>query len=260
MSPVANRRAMRTLRSSVWYSSLAFGAAALFTAVASAQTAAVLHPHVWQRWENALRSTRQYRHEPHKPVINLEAMYDGQGENGWQAVDARSLAWRSWLSGAKGYAYGAGDTPPKCLQGSGGLWKWVTDPQKYDFWEKALQWESAFQMQYLHDFLAAIEWWQLEPAHELICNQPDDVTRRMVLAKLPGRDFAVAYLPGNDGIEVNLSAFSSPLVARWFDPVRGHNTLVPGSIKNQGVHRFRPPAKGDWVLVASGSGEFSISQ
>jgi len=43
-----------------------------------------------------------YRHEPHKPVINFEAMYDGQGENGWQSVDARSLAWRSWLSGAKG--------------------------------------------------------------------------------------------------------------------------------------------------------------
>jgi hypothetical protein len=60
-----------------------------------------------------------YRHEPHKPVINLEAMYDGQGENGWQAVDARSLAWRSWLSGAKGYTYGAGDTPPKCPQGNG---------------------------------------------------------------------------------------------------------------------------------------------
>ena len=58
-----------------------------------------------------------YRHEPHKPVINLEAMYDGQGENGWQAVDARSLAWRSWLSGAKGYTYGAGDTPPKVPAG-----------------------------------------------------------------------------------------------------------------------------------------------
>ena len=43
-----------------------------------------------------------YRHEPHKPVINLEAMYDAQGENGWRAVDARSLGWRSWLSGGDG--------------------------------------------------------------------------------------------------------------------------------------------------------------
>ena len=93
-------------------------------------------------------------------------MYDAQGTNGWRAFDARSLGWRTWLSGAMGYTYGAGDLPPKVPQGSGALWKWVTDPEKYDYWKKALQWESAFQMQYLHDFLSAIEWWRLEPAHE----------------------------------------------------------------------------------------------
>jgi hypothetical protein len=182
-------------------------------------------------------------------VINLEAMYDGQCEKAWQAVDARSLGWRSWLSGAKGYTYGAGDVPPKCPQGSGGLWRWVTDPQKHDFWERTLQWESAFQMQYLHDFLAAIAWWQLEPAHELILNQPDNVTCRMVLARLAQRDYAVAYLPDNEWIEVNLSAFSAPLVARWFDPVRRRFAPIPGNVKNDGVHRFTPPAKGEWVLV-----------
>jgi hypothetical protein len=57
-------------------------------------------------------------------------------------------------------------------------------------------------MQDLHDFLATIEWWKFEPAHELIRNQPEEVTRRMVLARIPGRDFAVAYLPDNDQIEV----------------------------------------------------------
>lgn len=190
-----------------------------------------------------------YRHEPHKPVINLEAMYDGRGENGWQAVDARSLAWRSWLSGAMGYTYGAGDVPPKCPKGSGAVWRWVTDPEKYDYWEKALQWESAFQMQYLHDFLAEIEWWRLEPAHELIRNQPEEITRRMVLARVAGRDQAVAYLPDNEAIEVDVSVFSAPLAARWFDPVRGRYRLQAGTIENRGVHRFTPPDKGDWVLL-----------
>ncbi len=190
-----------------------------------------------------------YRHEPHKPVINLEAMYDGQGEHGWQAVDARSLAWRSWLSGAKGYTYGAGDTAPKCPQGNGGIWRWVTDPEKPDFWQKAIAWESSFQMQYLHDFLDKIEWWKLEPAHELIRNQPDDVTRRMVLAKVAGRDCAVAYLPGNDEIELDMSAFSAPVTSRWFDPVRGRTSSQTGPLPNQGNRCFTPPAKGDWVLV-----------
>lgn len=190
-----------------------------------------------------------YRHEPHKPVINLEAMYDGQGENGWQAVDARSLAWRSWLSGAKGYTYGAGDTAPKCPQGSGGIWRWVTDPERPDFWQKAIGWESSRQMQYLHDFLAEVEWWKLESAHDLIVNQPDDVTRRMVLAKVAGQDLAIAYLPDNNAIEVNLSAFSAPVAAHWFDPVRGRTTPATGVVPNQGTRRFTPPAKGDWVLV-----------
>ena len=190
-----------------------------------------------------------YRHEPHKPVINLEAMYDARGENGWQAVDARSLAWRTWLSGAMGYTYGAGDLPPKVAQGSGAVWMWVTDPQKYDYWEKVLHWDSAFQMQYLHDFLAAIEWWRLEPAHELIRNQPDEVIHRMVLAKAAVGDLAVAYLPDNDVIEMDMSVFPAPLIVRWFDPVSGRYTSVTGSIENKATHRFAPPVKGDWVLL-----------
>jgi len=191
-----------------------------------------------------------YRHEPHKPVVNIEAMYDAHSDaEGWQAFDARSLGWRSWLSGAAGYTYGAGDTPPKVPNGSGAVWKWVTDPEKHDYWKKALQWESAFQIQHLHDFLAAIEWWRLAPAHELIGNQPADVTRRMVLAKSAAGDLAVAYLPNNDAIELDVSAFPTPLAARWFDPVHGRFTAVDGRIENQGARRLEPPAKQDWVLI-----------
>ena len=118
-----------------------------------------------------------------------------------------------------------------------------------DYWKKALQWDSAFQMQYLRDFLAAIEWWRLEPAHELVRNQPDDITRRMVLAKTAAGDLAVAYLPDNEAIEVDLSPFPVPLAARWFDPVRGRHTPQSGLIENKGTQRFVPPAKGDWVLL-----------
>jgi len=189
-----------------------------------------------------------YRHEPPKPVINLEAMYEALGEKGWRAVDARSLAWRTWLSGGMGYTYGAGDVRPKVPQGSGAIWKWVTDAEKYDYWKKALQWDSAFQMQYLHDFLAAIEWWRLEPAHDLIGSQPEDITGRMVLAKTAAGDLAVAYLPGNEAIEIDVSVFPQPLRARWFDPVKGVYEPVASEVANQGVRQFAPPRDGDWVL------------
>jgi hypothetical protein len=104
-------------------------------------------------------------------------------------------------------------------------------------------------MQYLHDFLAAIEWWQLEPAHELIRNQPREITRRRVLARSPRRDFAVAYLPDNEPIDVDVAAFSAPLTSRWFDPVRGRNIPGARTVPNQGVQRSTPPGPGDWVLV-----------
>jgi len=103
-------------------------------------------------------------------------------------------------------------------------------------------------MQHLHGFLAAIEWWRLEPAHELIRNQPKDVTRRMVLAKSAAGDLAVAYLPDNDVIEIDLSSFQTPLVARWFDPVKGRFTSVPGKVENRGAQNFARPAKGDWCF------------
>ena len=125
----------------------------------------------------------------------------------------------------------------------------VTDPEKYDYWKKALQWESSFQMQYLHDFLAAIEWWRLEPAHELIRNQPDDVTRRVVLAKSAAGDLSVAYLPNNEAIEIDVSVFPASISGRWFDPVHGCYTSIAGRIENTGSHRFIPPAEGDWVLL-----------
>ncbi|MCP5520340.1 MAG: DUF4038 domain-containing protein [Verrucomicrobiales bacterium] len=190
-----------------------------------------------------------YQHEPHKPVVNLEAMYDARGNDGWRAVDARGLGWRTWLSGACGYTYGAGDTPPKVPQGNGALWKWVTDPEKYDYWQKALQWDSAFQMQYLHDFLAGVEWWRLEPAPDLILNPAEDITRRPAVARTREGDLAVAYLPTPDSLEVNLSDFPEPLVRRWFDPVRGRFNPDAGEVAPGGIQRFTPPGRGDWVLL-----------
>jgi hypothetical protein len=190
-----------------------------------------------------------YRHEPHKPVINLEAMYDAKGEKGWRAVDARSLGWRTWLSGAKGYTYGAGDVPPKVPKGSGAIWKWVTDPEKYDYWKKALEWDSAFQMQYLHDFLASIEWWRLEPRHDLIKNQPSDWPHKMVLSKTAKGDLAVAYLPDNDSINVDMSAFPASMKAKWLNPTNDEFQDISGQISNSGIHTFVRPGTGDWVLV-----------
>ena len=126
---------------------------------------------------------------------------------------------------------------------------WVTDPKKYDYWEKALQWDSAQQVRHLHDFLAAVEWWRLGRAHELVRTQPADVTRRVALAKSAEGDLAVAYLPANNAVEIDLSTFPRPVAARWFDPAHGRFIGEKQILPKAGASRFAPPAEGDWVLL-----------
>jgi hypothetical protein len=59
----------------------------------------------------------------------------------------------------------------------------------------------------------------------------------------------VAYLPNNEVVEMDVSAFPTPLKGRWFDPVQGGYTPIADRIENKGTRRLSPPAKGDWVLL-----------
>ena len=72
----------------------------------------------------------------------------------------RKLGWIAWLSGSRGYTYGAGDVPPKVPGGAGGIWNLQNNPAAYDNWRKAIVWPSAAQMTHLRDFFAGIEWWR----------------------------------------------------------------------------------------------------
>lgn len=184
-----------------------------------------------------------YQRQPPKPVINLEAMYDTEGETAFNAYGARSLGWRSWLSGAMGYTYGTD------------LYQWETDPAKKDYWKKLMALPSSKQMTHLHDFLAAIKWWQLEPAEKLVRNAPAEYLRRPSLARTARGDLVVAYLPDRNAADLDLSGFPAPVTWRWFDPTNGQFTDSEGQpISNQGDHQFTPPGKNsagdeDWVLV-----------
>lgn len=196
-----------------------------------------------------------YRRTPPKPVINLEAMYDAQGEKTWTAEDARSLGYRSWLSGAKGYTYGAGDTAPNRPGGSGGIWTWVTDSAKYDFWRKAVKWPSGQQMGYLHDFLAALPWWRLEPAPELILTPSPHATEAACAAQTPSNDLLIAYFPTGNPQQIDLKEYPHVRKARWFDPRNNRYQPLEGKVTGGAAARFTPPGSGDWVLVLTAAGK-----
>lgn len=188
-----------------------------------------------------------YRREPHRPVVNLEAMYDGQGVNAWTADDARRLAWLSLLSGAAGYTYGAGEMR-RGMAGDGGVWGWVTDPAAPDYWRKALEWPSAAQMGVVRRVLTGVDWWDLEPAPERVLSDERSAQRRPVIAVARGGRLAVAYLPAGGRARLDLDGMTGPLQARWIDPSTGAER-AGGRVEAERGATLRAPGSRDRVLV-----------
>ena len=73
---------------------------------------------------------------------------------------------------------------------------------------------------------------------------------RMVMAKTHNGDLALAYLPDNAQIQVDMSAFPAAMAAKWFDPMTGKYEAVSGAIPTERPHTFvRPSGWEDAVLV-----------
>ncbi len=187
-----------------------------------------------------------YRMEPARPVINLEARYDSEFNQKQLPRLPRSCGYLTILSGAAGYTYGCA-----------GLWNWGQswvgkDPQASPWdWQRGLSQPSSAEMKHMAEFFGGIEWWRLEPCPELIRNQPDDWTRRMVMAKTAQSDLAVAYLPDNSSIRIDLKPFSTPMQTRWHNPKTGER-LSGEPVSNAGESTFsRPAGWEDALLVLS---------
>ncbi|MEX2232907.1 MAG: DUF4038 domain-containing protein [Cyclobacteriaceae bacterium] len=195
---------------------------------------------VWQavHWNLDLYSRGE------KPVINGEAYYEadtidiskGPAYRG-TAKDARQLGYMSFLSGSLGYTYGAL-----------GLWNWETDSTKGSYWKKAMRYPGRMQMQYMSEFFAEIDWWKLEPKHNLILNQRSDTLSVMTLAKSPGNDLLVAYLPKTDTIQINLDDFSFPAKVTWFDPI-ANKYIAQGIRTRKDENEFISPGLSESILL-----------
>lgn len=186
-----------------------------------------------------------YRLRPAKPVINQEGPYDHPPyslDSGRAApLPTRKAGYWSFLSGAPGLSYG-------CF----GIWNWgrpVRWMPSYDF-QAALDVESVRHMKLLAEFFGSIAWWTLEPAHELVVGQSDDWMRKMVLAKSASGDLAVAYLPDNAQITVDMTGFPVSMQAAWFNPLSGGYQPVYRAISTTGRRAFvRPSGWQDAILV-----------
>lgn len=179
---------------------------------------------------------RLYERQPAKPVLNLEAFYDangtrdGSGAFSGTAHDVRATAYLSWLSGSLGYTYGAR-----------GLMVWESD------WQAALNYPSAGHMGVLKEVLGSLAWWGLRPAPERIQNQGIGMAT-MALAVSADERLVVAYLPGNEAIQIVMDGLVGPLRATWVDPLTGTRQDA-GQVSATGTGTFARPGPGDWLLM-----------
>jgi len=186
-----------------------------------------------------------YQMTPVRPVVNLEARYDSEFNQKQLPRLPRSCGYLTLLSGAAGYTYGCA-----------GIWNWGQcavgkDPQASPWdWRTGLRQPSSTEMKIMAEFFGKIEWWRLAPCHELIRDQAEDWTRRMVMAKTDKGDLAVAYLPDNPAIRIDTRSFAIPLRARWHNPRTGEQLagerIEPGTSEVTFAH---PAGWEDALLV-----------
>ena len=204
------------------------------------------------RLDRVMRQAREwnlamYRHQPPKPVVNLEAMYEAGGDQAWRAEDARKAGWLSLLSGAVGYTYGAGETGRKVPGGQGGLYAWCTAPDAPDYWRKVIDWPGTTSMRHLAAFFGQLDWWTLLPAPERLLDEPDDPQAKAALATDPEAGLVVVHLPVSRGVTIDVRGLKPVPQARWYNPQTGAWSAAEGR-GDDGRMMYHPEANGDWVL------------
>jgi len=107
--------------------------------------------------------------------------------------------------------------------------------------EQALRKQYSVWLQHLAHFLGSIEWWRLEPDESLVLDLSDDWSRRIVAARTPEGDLAVAFVPGVSSVRLNTAALQRPLQVAWFDPIQGQWRRAKEQITESGVAQLATP-------------------
>ena len=197
---------------------------------------------------------RGYDRTPSMPVVMIEANYEGENNTGGPPTGGdvlRRQEYWTMLSGATGQVYGDHYT-----------WGFQFGP-----WKDQLNTTGSAQLTIMVKLLRSIPWYDLVPdqTHRLVTSGfgtptsagPVSNSNYVAAAMTTDRNLAIAYLPTPSAVTVDMSRFSAPVTARWFDPTNGRYTPVTnGLIPNIGSHLFKPnglnsQGDGDWVLVLS---------
>lgn len=168
-------------------------------------------------------------------------------KNGWfDDHDVRNAAYWSVLSGACGHTYG-----------NNNIWQMYEYGRKPSIyarsdWKTALSHPGAAQMGYMRQLFEARNFGLLQPAPELILNDPGSGSGKMMAAMASDHSYAYAYTPLGKTLELNLQALGkATFTSQWFNPRTGDYTEKT-TINGEQKREFRPPGSEtdqDWVLI-----------
>lgn len=206
------------------------------------------------RWLLEGAPARTWRVLSPRPVLNLEPAYENHTDlanlsERWTGEQVRRLLyWSLLVCPTAGVSYGGH-----------GVWGWddgsrpTTGHEHAGIplaWRGALRMKAAEQIAHLADCFESIDWWQLEPALDLVVEQPGLQAAALTIAaaRSPHGDLAIVYIPQGRQFILNLSTLVSDVSAFWLNPRTGERfrTLYPG---DQEAYTFEAPDSEDWLLI-----------
>lgn len=193
------------------------------------------------------------------PTYLVEAHYEGEnvGFDLGTPLVVRKQGYWTMLSGGTGQLYGSQ------------YWNFASG------WQAGIDSIGVTHLGYWKLLFGSRQWYNLVPdqGHTLVTGGLGTFS---AAGTLSGNDYltaartsdgtlALAYLPSQRTIAVNMAQMAAPALARWYDPTSGQyqmdasNGHIPGYQANAGTAQFTPPGPnsagdGDWVLVLETQG------
>jgi hypothetical protein len=180
------------------------------------------------------------------PTFLAEGFYELE-RDGTDPKNLRKQQYWAILSGAAGYIFGNRFT-----------WQFISG------WPNNLNTTGVQQVGIFESLFVSLEWQKLIPDqnHAVVTSGLGSFASSggltgnnyLTAAAAPDGTLAVAYIPSRRTISVDLSRFSAPINANWFDPTNGNYTLISSSMQNSGIANLTPPVTNgagadDWALV-----------
>lgn len=201
-------------------------------------------------WINKGPMAKTWHQLPARPLMNMEPNYE-EIRFYITAEDVRNASyWSLFATPISGITYGAN-----------GIWPWIQkdgdlienhgnpDGKSPSTWEKSIEFPGSKQIGYLSAFLQSYDWWTLNPAQDLLVEQPGDQTYNHFIGIVANADRStiLAYSPRQQPIKIRTTKGSS-YQAQWFDPIQ--NTYSPAQLEMKtAFFTATPPKEQDFVLV-----------